>query len=439
MAATLSSTAILSSLITIGADLVWTSVLDSLESEVGARELRTLVENSRFLPRDGSQLPAAVHVDVLAPWQRDGRLQTLCSAVGHTSEGLRLAVTPVCDEELDAVRRPRPRADFVLHDANRSAYQQVAACEPGVSLLVGPEGSGKTHMLLQLAEQAGAAQRALFVPADHLTLGLVQGVQDQRLESVRESLRGAELLLVDGLERLAGRAGSQNELGAALQHHQQAGGRVLLASRELPSELGRLRPALRRGLEEARSYLLRPPAPGARAEILRQRIARWPVSASSDAAEWLSRQLRGSLAGADALLTRVLAHPTCRDGLIDLERHQREIDARPGERAAGVVPPTRVLEQVCRHFNLRLADLLGAGRGPRVTRPRQLAMYLLRHRSRLSYPEIGQRLRRHHTTALHACRRVAERRDEDASLAAAIELIEKELDPRFEAPAERRG
>jgi chromosomal replication initiator protein len=433
MAARSSATRILPSM--NGPDPVWTSILDSLESECGARDLRTLVENSRFMRRDRDLLRAAIHDGVVSDWQRCGRLQTLCEAVERTGEGLHLAVTPVRRDELEHDAPHCRLDDVVANDGNRDAYAHVVGDHRGASLLVGPGGSGKTHLLLGLAQRAARRLRVLFVPAERLTLCLVHAVQERRLDEVREQLREPELLLVDGLEGLAGRPGSQNELDAAVRHQLQQGGRVVLASRHGPESLGRLRPELRRSLEGARGFRMRPPAPQARIEILRQRIERWRVRALPEAASWLASELGGQITDPDALLTRVLAHPTCRDGIVDLERHQREIGAPPTDAIRDSLPPGAILDQVCRHFNVRLADLLGTSRGPRVTRPRQIAMYLLRHRSRLSYPEIGQRLRRHHTTALHACRRIAARRGDDANLAAALELLEKELDQH---PAEHR-
>ena len=442
MAATFSATPNYPTLTTPGADPVWAPVLDSLGTAIGARELGTLVEHSRFLQRDGALLPAAIDDRVAARWQRDGQLQALCSAVDAAGQGLRLAVTPVCREALLCEAPHRRLDDVVVSNANRDAHRHVVGTQRGISLLVGPEASGKTHLLLGLAQRAAEDGRVLFVSADRLTLGLLRGAQERRLEDVRKLLRAPELLIVDDLERLAGRAGSQNELAAALADHAAAGGRVVLASRYAPDALdalGRMRPAFRRSLETARCVWLRPPARLARIEILYQRISRWQVRSVPEAAPWLSRELGEDFAGLDALLTRTLAHPTCRHGLIDPERHRRELDPGTGPRIRPVLPPAAVLEQVCRHFNVKLFDLLGTGRAPRVTRPRQIAMYLLRHRCRLSYPEIGRRMRRHHTTALHGCRRIDERRAEDASLAASLELLEKELDRVSKDTAERRG
>ena len=87
-----------------------------------------------------------------------------------------------------------------------------------------------------------------------------------------------------------------------------------------------------------------------------------------------------------------------------------------------------VLGLVARHFGLRVRDLSSASRSPRIAMPRQIAMYLVRRHCGLSYPEIGQRFGRHHTTVLHACRRVEGHLAGSGGVASAIRLLEKEVE-----------
>ena len=82
---------------------------------------------------------------------------------------------------------------------------------------------------------------------------------------------------------------------------------------------------------------------------------------------------------------------------------------------------------MARHFNLRQRDLRSSSRSRRIASPRQIAMYLIREHCALSYPEIGRRFGRHHTTALHSVRMVKRRLDDSGTLRAAVALLEKEL------------
>jgi chromosomal replication initiator protein len=113
------------------------------------------------------------------------------------------------------------------------------------------------------------------------------------------------------------------------------------------------------------------------------------------------------------------------NALADLEVVKQLVTAA-AERAVAS-SPDEVLHAVSHHFNLRVRDLRSQSRASRVTTPRQVAMYLMRRHCNLSYPEIGRRFARHHTTALHSDRVVQEQLTDNAGLRAAIVLIEKEL------------
>jgi len=147
-----------------------------------------------------------------------------------------------------------------------------------------------------------------------------------------------------------------------------------------------------------------------------------------EAASWLSSELGENLGALDALLTRVLSHPTSRDGLFDPDRHRRELVSGPsGDRPP--LPASAVLDPVCRHFNLRLADLVGSGRSPRVTRPRQVAMYLCHRFTPASTKEIGAIFARGHSAVRNAIRVVERTILERATRRYQVEALIERLDP----------
>ena len=139
----------------------------------------------------------------------------------------------------------------------------------------------------------------------------------------------------------------------------------------------------------------------------------------------IANLLGENLSKLDVELTRLLSHPRTQEGLLDPDLVRRLL--AEDSRGAAPLSPDLVIDFVTRHFNLRVADLRSPSRSPRLTTPRQIGMYLLRRHCGLSYPEIGQCFDRHHTTAMHACRRIEERREKQSSLRATVGLLEKEL------------
>ena len=138
-------------------------------------------------------------------------------------------------------------------------------------------------------------------------------------------------------------------------------------------------------------------------------------------------------------MTQAFSSRGCGDGLLDLARVRSALGDPTGHPPQ--TTPETVLRVVGRHFRLRVRDLRSRARSQRFTVPRQIAIYLIREHCERSYPEIGQLFRRHHTTALHACRVVARRLLEDEALGATIGELEQQIraEDSTESGLERRG
>jgi chromosomal replication initiator protein len=188
---------------------------------------------------------------------------------------------------------------------------------------------------------------------------------------------------------------------------------------------------LRACLQTGVSMRLHPPEWETRVAIVLDRIARWEVEARPDVASEIVSNLGEDLRHLDGLLTGLMTQPLCQEGLTDAPLIRRILAQGPGRSAR--LSPEAVLSVITRHFNVRLTDLRSATRTPRVIAPRHIAMYMLKRHCGLSFPEVGQRLHRHHTTAIHAFRKIERQRLKEAGLHATLSLLEKDLFRRMDS------
>ena len=418
---------------------LWNSVLRELESILSAERTSAIAHHARVLAITPEMLTLGVFLEPLEQWLRDGRLAALDACVANlTKDVCELAVLPLLEH--GSVAASLTLESFIVSPSNEEAAERAAALvqNPGPHaypiFLYGPRGSGKTHLLSGIADGIRAqpsARPVLQLSAEEFSLNLVTAIRAGELDDFRARLQNCAALLVDDIERLEGRPDSQKELTQILDtllktHHQVA------VTAQLPlSQLPELEPALRARLAAGTSLRLRPPEWETRVAIVLDRIARWGVEAPAEVAAEIVACLGEDLHRLDALLTRLMIQPPGRLPLLDPHLVRRVLAAGP--RRAAPISPDAILTTVSRHFGLRLSDLRSATRTPRVTVPRQMAMYLLRRHCALSFPEIGQRLRRHHTTAIHAFRKIEGEREVNANLNATLGLLEKELLQRSEA------
>jgi chromosomal replication initiator protein len=414
---------------------LWCSVVEAARHKLSFARVDAMLRDLRFVRVLERSVRAGLAPSRLEAWGQSGIIAVLDATVTEISDGaLDLALVPVPADWNASLGDPAHAMDrFVVGPANQDARDaavsvgQGSPLRPGLLILHGPPGAGKTHLLEAIGQLLAARDgetRVLEVTASELSLELVAAIRDHELDGFRERHRSADALLVDDLHRLAGRSASQQELGRSIDSLLDRGAPVVLTSAVALEELLDFAPALRRRFGCAHVLALREPDWETRVAIVSDRLRRWNLQADEAAVAFVTR-LGSNLTGLDAALTRLLGNPLCTRGSIDADLVRDALE--PRHPRAGRVPAEAVVSLVVRHFTLRPRELRSATRSPRVTIPRQIVMYLLRRHCGLSYPEIGQRFGRHHTTALHSVRQVARQLEQNGSLRATVRLLEKEL------------
>jgi chromosomal replication initiator protein len=411
---------------------LWKSVLHTPSPRLSPSTRDSLVEHTRCLERTASLLRIAADASQIEGWLRGGQLAALEASLASLTDGTTsLAVVPVDDVARLSSDPSYTFASFVASPASFDARAQALAfarAGSGATPLAihGGASSGKTHLLraigAQLAESLG--EGVLCCSAEQLSLDLIRAIDAETIREFRERLASAKALLVDDLDALAGRDATQEELAGTLAALAADGVPVAVTRGKSVDRSSGLVDSLRERLAGFASLELRPPEWETRVAIVIARTRRWRVDPAPAVAAYLASRLRSQLARLDVYLTRLMTRSSSGSALADLDVVKHLITA--GEKPLATAPED-VLAAVARQFNLRVRDLRSTSRGARVTTPRQVAMYLMRRHCGLSYPEIGRRFARHHTTALHSDRVVQEQLAENASLRAAVVLIEKEL------------
>jgi chromosomal replication initiator protein len=415
------------------AAFLWKSVLHTPSPRFSPAMRDSVVEHTRCLERTQGVLRIAVESREIDGWLRGGHLAAVDASLASLSDGeVALAVIPV-----DGLRKlcGDPSYDFhsfVASPASGQARARALAftreARPANGLAIcGGGGSGKTHLLRAIAGVLGESRGAdgvLCCGAEQLSLELIRAIGGDAVEAFRERLGSLKALVVDDLDAIVGRDATQEALAQTL---------ATLAERKVPVAVSLARAvdrtsglvdSLRARLLDFMPLELRPLEWETRVAIIMARIRRWHVEPEQPVAAYLASRLRSQLGRLDVVLTRLMTRSSSGNALADLDVVKHLI---AGSDKPLAVAPEDVLNAVARQFNLRVRDLRSTGRSARVTTPRQIAMYLMRRHCGLSYPEIGRRFARHHTTALHSDRVIQEQLAENASLRAAVVLVEKEL------------
>jgi chromosomal replication initiator protein len=328
---------------------------------------------------------------------------------------------------------------FVIGPGNRLAHAAALAVAeaPGQAynplFLHGPPGLGKTHLLGAIANYLRVHSPQLqvdYTTAESFTNGFVAAIQGHDMEAFKARYRSTDVLLIDDVQFLEGKAATADELFHTFNALYEGGAQVVLSADRLPSELSELAERLRDRFEWGLVADLRAPDQLTRLTFLNRLSTEEKLSpAEPEALGAIARHATANLRLLRGALTRVVAVSSLTDapitrGLVE--------EALPGADAATPVSTRLTAESiqsaVCERLGVQREDLLSQSRKGAIVEARQLAMYLTRRHTELSLPRIAREFnRRDHTTVMHALKRVESRLQTEPAMTQTLDELSTAL------------
>jgi chromosomal replication initiator protein len=323
---------------------------------------------------------------------------------------------------------------FVAGPSNQLAFaasQAAASSYPpkyNPVFLCGGVGLGKTHLLHSIGHQQLAnrpSARIVYLSSERFMNEYVQAIRTGRMHEFRRNYReGIDVLLIDDVQFLAGKESTQDEFfhtfNALHENHKQI---VLTADRK-PHEISDIADRLRTRFAWGLLADIEPPELEVRIAILRKKAAVEAVHLPDDVAMYIASSIKSNVRELEGALIRLAAYASLSKKRIDLEFAQETLGAaitRPRE----VITVESVIKIVASYYGLKPSDIKSERRHKSVATPRAVAMYISRHHTKDSYPDLARAFGgKHHTTVISAVQKIIERVKDDASLRSEIHAIE---------------
>jgi chromosomal replication initiator protein len=342
----------------------------------------------------------------------------------------------------DVIRAPEaatlnPRYTFDTFVAGPSNQLAFAASQAAASsyppkynpvFLCGGVGLGKTHLLhaigaQQLCNRPGS--RIVYLSSERFMNEYVQAIRTGRMHEFRRNYReGIDVLLVDDVQFLAGKEGTQDEFFHTFNTLHENHKQIVLTADRKPHEISDIADRLRTRFAWGLLADIEPPELEVRIAILRKKAAVESVALPDDVAMYIATSIKSNVRELEGALIRLAAYAELEKRRIDLEFAQHTLGAaitRPRE----VVTVDGVIKAVATYYGLKPADIKSERRHKSVATPRAVAMYLARHHTKDSYPDLARAFGgKHHTTVISAVQKIIERLKEDASLRGEVHAIE---------------
>jgi chromosomal replication initiator protein len=330
---------------------------------------------------------------------------------------------------------------FVIGPGNQLAHAAALAVAeaPGEAynplFLHGPPGLGKTHLLGAIANylHRHSPQLAVhYTTAESFTNEFVSSLHGAGIDGFKERYRRADVLLIDDVQFLQGKARTADEFFHTFNALYEGGAQLVLTADRVPAELSALAERLRDRFEWGLTVPVEPPDLATRLVFLGNLAREETEQLPPDALRALASKASANLRVLKGALTRVVAFSSLTASAVTPDSVHRALPSEAIEPPPSASPSaTQVQEAVAAKLGLSVDAILSPTRTAPVARARQLAMYLTRELTDLSLPAIAEAFnRRDHTTVMHAIRKVERSALQDASLSRTVEELSSELRPQ---------
>ncbi len=332
---------------------------------------------------------------------------------------------------------------FVIGPGNRIAHGAALAVAeaPGEAynplFLHGNPGLGKSHLLGAIADYIDRNSPELKIhstTAESFTAEFIQAVQTRGIEEFKNRYRRVDVLLIDDVQFLEGKARTADEFFHTFNALHLVGSQIVLSADRMPSELSTLADRLRERFEWGLVVDIDQPDLATRRAFLQTFAVAEEIEISEETTEVLADYSLASIRAVEGALTRVLARASLGGGELTPELVGTVLGSTGGEQGfeeQSVVTICQIKSLVSELFSVSLEDLDSTNRSERVSSARQVAMTLAREFTSMSLPAIASAFgRKDHSTVIHGINRIASRVETDDELATLVESCRAELRTR---------
>ena len=311
---------------------------------------------------------------------------------------------------------------FIVGSSNQFAHAACRAVAEAPSrsynplFIYGGVGLGKTHLMHAIGHYVLLHDRNLvltYISSERFMNEMINAVRYDRLIDFRERYRSVDVLLVDDVQFLAGKEGTQNEFFHTFNALYDSQKQIVLSSDCPPHEIEQLEERLRSRFEWGLIADIQSPDLETKVAILKKKAEAEVVPLPDSVAIYIAGRIKSNIRELEGSLIRLIAYAslTGRDLSVDLAQ---EVLRNVKDHEEKAITIDHIQKFVSEYYQLKLADLKSRNNSKSIAMPRQVAMYLCKNLTHASLPEIGRSFGgKHHSTVIHSIRKVEALRKAD--------------------------
>lgn len=434
-------------------DSLWEAIQNSFRQDTTPVTFDTLIAPAKAISLSQNQLeievPTPVHRDF---WRKN--LNTQLKEFARRELGRNIEPHYVLEGEFTYTNKkteddPTPSFEmdtplnphynfgtFVVGEGNKMAHAAAFAVAESPGSLYNPlfiyggVGLGKTHLMEAIGNHmlhVNPNSRVKYVTSEDFTNDYINAIRNNTTEQLREEYRNLDLLLIDDIQFLANKEGTQLEFFNTFNALHDRKKQIVMTSDRIPNEIPELQDRLVSRFRWGLTVEITPPDLETRIAILRSKVEEDHIDIGNDTLNYIAGQIDTNIRELEGALTKVQAFANLSGERITPSLASQALKGLHRV-AKNEISIATIQKQVADFYNITQGDILGKKRVKQIVMPRQIAMYLSRELTDSSLPKIGNEFGgKDHTTVLHAIDKIEAELKKDTDLQNDITKLKAKL------------
>jgi len=434
-------------------DTLWHSILSEMETQLSRANFATWLKNSRLADEKEGTLFVMLPNNFAKEWVENKYQKNLLGAARNFDDSVKKLEFLVSGQKLELMPRKvsvtdfnkfenkinlefqtdpetnlNPRytlSSFVVGSSNELAFSAASAIVQNVGskynpfFVYGGVGLGKTHLIQAIGNEIKTHYRgkikSKYVSSEKFTSDVVWAIRNRRMEDIKRKYRDVDVLIIDDIQFIGGKEKTEEEFFHTFNTLYENNKQIIISSDRPPQSIPTLEERLRSRFEGGLIADIVYPEYEMRAAIIKGKLQESNRELSDAAIDMVARKVKKNVRELEGILNKILFYQEMRGAPVT-EKAVEEIIEKAMQNFTRRVSDSQIIKSVAEFYNVSVGDLEGHVRKKEIVEPRQIAMYLLRDMLDMSYPYIGEKLGKDHTTAIHAVKKINQEIDKNSLL-----------------------
>jgi len=328
--------------------------------------------------------------------------------------------------------------NFMVGESNELAFTAakkvcVQSAHYNPLFIYGPVGMGKTHLLNAIGLEIGNAKKTMFISAERFMHHFVKSIRNKDMVKFKDFFRMAQVFIIDDIQFLSGKEAMQEEFFHTFNTLMERGSQVVISSSKPPADLERIQERIKSRMSGGLVIDIQPPDFDLKIKILKEKFEEIKLNfkenynIDEEIFKFLATEITSSIRELIGALNRILAFGKIKTKSPTIHECQKILKdfINYNHKSVNVESIQNI---VASYFNLNIQEMLSPRRSRSLARPRQIAMYLAKHHTTNSLPDIGRKFsNRDHTTVIHAVKKIDELIKKDNDIRQSVIEIKKKF------------